>query len=210
MASFESSVTLNPESTPEDIVKPVTKRKRKSVMAVEEIASTEPQVKKTKKMLLSEKYSMYVKNNAKNLVVDRMLLTQQNIFEDYKEYFEDPVVIKAYCLPLFHFLDAYAITISKVSSFETVTVQTSAGIDKLEELKKLSKDLALSPEDMDLLVKKFSKKNWKVPTKDYKRIQDLFNQKKEVTMQLVGVDISEFQGKDGELCVSLNPRLRYF
>ena len=233
MASFDSSATLNPDPieprmdsgvkptvdlTSEEIVvkKPASKRKTRTTTAedspvvVKKEEEKEPVLKKSKKVLLAEKYGAFAKANHKNMSQIHVSKPAENVFETYKKYFEDPTIIKSYCLPLFHFLDVYEIPIHTVSSFETVTVQTTAGNDKIQELSKLSKELALPEESLELIRKKYGKKHWKVPAKDYKRIRELLEKEEIVHIRLVGVEVNEFTGKTGELCVSLNPRLEYF
>lgn len=211
----EGSSPSTPEPDVEKAVPAKSGGKRKASpknLTELENGTKEPHAKKSKKMILSEKYREFAEQNSKYLTTEVSFIPD-NIFTDYKEFFEDPDVIKSYCLPLFHFVDEYVLHITQVHEFENITVECTAGLEKINELRKLKKDLALPQETLELFEKKYSKKNWKVPKKDYSRIRKLFDEcpeGKEVYMQLMGVEISRFKGKNGEQCVSLNPRLRYF
>ena len=145
----------------------------------------------------------------KNYLTTETSFIPDGLFERFEKDLTNKNIIKAYCLPLFHFLKEYSFVIDGVREFDHSFVQSSSGLDRIAELKRLPKDIALPQETIELFELKFSKKNWKIPAKDLKRVKQLLQDFPEVIVHLTGIEKTQFVGVDGDLLTCLNPTLRY-
>jgi hypothetical protein len=160
----------------------------------------------------SDKYKSFAKMNEKFLkkvpkVKGVLCLSEPS----NQKALADPDTIKAYLLPAFHFLDTYEIHITSVSEFDNVVVQTPDVLAKLEKLHKLSGDLALSSAVLEQFEKKYGKKYWKIPKKDYAKVKRLIQSQGYAKAVLYDIETEVFPNRlgDHEPVACLMPVMRY-
>lgn len=164
-------------------------------------------VMKEKELHEIEKMKMFYKTNIKSINAEYKTVPE-GLFDLHKKRFANPDVVKAYILPLFHFLNEYSVVITDVHEFEKVVVFTGDGVYKIEKLRKLCKKAEEDECEIDALDRKYGKKLWKIPKKDYGRVRKLL-ENGPVTIHLVDIDISFFEDKNGNRVECMTPKLRY-
>lgn len=188
------------------------KRKAREPKHLSELekGTKEPHVKKSKKEIESNKYKAFIADNKRYLKKEPKVNTE-TLFQDYKEFLQDPEIIKAYCLKYFYFLDKYSVKCERMLDFEDLKVECNEAVDKIAQLKKLPKDVDLKEEDLLLLEKKFGYSMFKIPKKDKKWVQRAIDKSADgtFTMRLVDLEVSAFKNKEGNPVACIFPVLRY-
>lgn len=199
----------------EALVAPESKkrsRKQASPKHISELPEEAP-AKKAKKADVKreewEKYTLFAKLNEKALKKPK--LKESTCLFDYQKQLQNPDVIKAYMLPAFYFLATNKIRATHVTMFDNAFIQTMDVFEKLKFLGKLSGDLALKPELLDTFEKKYGKKFWKIPKRDYTRVKSLIASQGYADAILTGIEeeliVDNNDNKQSILC--LNPIIRW-
>jgi hypothetical protein len=165
-------------------------------------------VMKEKELNELEKMKSFYKSNAKSINAEYKVVVPEGLYDLHKKKFANPDVVKAYILPLFHFLDDYSVVITDVHEFEKVVVYTMDGVNKIEKMRKLYRKGNEDESEIDYMDRKYGKKLWKIPKKDYGRVRKLL-ENGPVTIHLVDIDFTSFEDKNGNRVECMTPKLRY-